>query len=175
MHYLIVSFVLATSLHFFLVYRLCGKNPATLSYHAVTTRASQIVYLIVHLILGVLLWLIMTRDFGITPNDSVLYVLTLTAVFSEWGQAAVSAKGKLDLAHTILATMMALSMTLIPPLLVFSIGASRVLELLIVASTVCVLSLFLFVRYPPKPGTWKLQLLGQFTLYIQMFILIQYV
>ncbi|MCA9309009.1 hypothetical protein KC973_01405 [Candidatus Saccharibacteria bacterium] len=157
------------------MYGLRGKNPTTLSYHAIATRASQIVYLIVHLILGVLLWLIMTRNFGIAANDSVLYVLTLTAVFSEWGQAVVPAKGRSDVAHTILATIMALSMTLVPVFLVFRLSASFVVELMISISTILVLSLFIFVRYPPRPGTWKLQLLGQLALYTQMFILIQLV
>lgn len=172
MKYFVASIIVTNLLHGWLVFSQRANSPATISYHSIKNKRTLLIYIIGHLISGVLLWLFAKDFFGGRPQTTLVLALTALAVVSEWLQALVPAKGKTDTIHTFFATIMAASMALLVLLCtVFFSPNKLVLAINLLLSTV-VASFLLFIRYPPKAGTWKLQFAGQIILYLQIFLLV---
>lgn len=129
-------------------------------------------YVLTHLIAGILLGLFVLQEFGV--SNRFLILATAFAVVAEWIQAIVPAKGKHEKTHTIFAGIMALSLILIvlgATLIVDTPIFVKVLGFGVVATT---LSFIFRIRYPLPNDFWKLQFLGQTLLYFQMFLLLYY-
>ena len=172
MLYLVASFIVTNTLHGWLVFGGRGGNPATISYHSVKNRRTLLVYIGGHLVSGLLLWLFVNQLFGAHQKTAVILAVTSVAVLSEWLQALLPAKGKTDTIHTVFATIMAASMALLVLLCTVFFAPNRLILAMNLLLSAVVASFFLFIRYPPKAGTWKLQFAGQVILYLQIFLLV---
>jgi ABC-type Fe3+-siderophore transport system permease subunit len=172
MWYLLASFILTNLLHGWLVLSQRGKNPASISYHSVKNRTTLLVYICGHLLSGALLWLLVNDLFGNEAQSHIILGVTSVAVLSEWLQALLPARGKTDKTHTVFATVMASSMALLVVLCTLFFAPNRCILAINLMLSAIVVSFFFFIRFPPKPGTWKLQFAGQIILYLQVFLLV---
>ncbi len=172
MLYLLASFLLTNTLHGWLVFSHRGKNPASISYHSVKNKTTQLTYIGGHLISGMLLWLFVNELFSGYPQTYIVLGVTAVAVLSEWLQALLPASGKTDKIHTVFATIMASSMALLVLLCTIFFAPNRPVFLINLTLSAVVGSFFFFIRYPPKMGTWRLQFAGQIILYLQIFLLV---
>lgn len=172
MKYLIASFLITGILHGWLIVSQWGNNPSTLSYHAVKTKTSLRIYTITHLVTAVLLWLFMSQLFGGNKWSWLILLIAGVAAVAECLQAVIPSKGKGDVPHTVFAVIMAFSMWLLGLICTILFAGEPLLFWFNIIASLCVGSFFFTVRYPPKPGLWRLQYAGQFVLYLQIFLLV---
>jgi hypothetical protein len=173
MIFLLLSFVLAALMHSYVVFYGRQKHPETLSTHAVLSSNSLLVYRLGHAINGGIIGLMVYSAFLGGSYDSWVILATFLAVLSEWAQAVIPAKGKTDVAHTIIAALMAYSMLVLVAILTIDFAANNFVFWFNIISLLVVLSFTFHVRYPPRSYFWKLQLVGQSVLYFNLFLLLQ--
>lgn len=172
MGYLLLSFIIVNALHGWLVIAHYPRNPATLSYHTLKDRRTLYLYGLTHFVNGILLLGFAREVFIGKPGAEILIAIVFVAVIAEWLQAALPARGKTNIAHTIFAGIMAITMLSLGFIATFEFATTG-LEFLGGLFISAVLTVFmLFAQYPPRRNFWQLQFLGQSLLYLQMFILL---
>jgi len=106
------------------------------------------------------------------PYYSIILTVTVVTIISEWLQAVVPARGKTDVAHTVLATAMAAGLALLVLLCTIFYAPNKFVLFTNLMLSTLIASFFLSTRYPPRPYLWKLQFTGQIILYLQMFMVV---
>lgn len=172
MSYFLASFIVSGVLHGWLVYRHRNDNPASISYHAMRGSLEHGLFVVGHLLNGLLIVLFVNELFISQSSSLVVLILTGVVAGSEWLQAVLPARGKTDRLHTVMATIMALSMTILVLCLSLLYAPNKAVLAINVVASLSLLLMSTQIKHPPPEGTWKIQLSGQLLLYLQLFLLV---
>ncbi len=170
MVYLFISWLLINSVHGYGIYENRKKPFHTISENLASIPSLLLIYRIAHVINGLLLFLIVS-----IAVDSGMHwgVLTLTAasILFEWAQAAVPYLNKWKVIHNFFAICMATSMIGLGwSLFAHSDLYGAKASIALFAGSIALLS-FAYVKHPPRPRSWVVQMITINSLYLQILMI----
>ncbi len=169
--FLIISFFLINTVHLYLLTTSKVVGIKSISEYAALTSKSYVVYVLGHLLNGVLIIVFSWEYFLNAMNNEWLFYLSLLTVCFEYLQAIIPAKGKYDSYHTVAAILMwasfislgGLSIVLLP------VSSSRVAVASI--TYLCIFLMLLYgIRHRNKLYLWQMIAVNLF--YLSMLILV---
>lgn len=123
--YLLLCIVIMNGVHVWLLASQRMHRKESISEHAAHSDRTHMIYMVSHLCSG-LLFLLFARSFFVARMDSLgLFYLAAFAVAFEWLQALLPARGKTNLAHSVIAYIMWVSFIVLGGLclMVLNMGA----------------------------------------------------
>lgn len=169
---LFISFSVANSMHFYLLYRQRHNRKSTISYHAAKTRRTHNWYIAGHIVASTTFYIFARRFFISTPHSEILIALAAIGWISDIVQAIIPAKGKAEKYHEIFAYLMAMSVILIGMLAAFSIPQPQITELVSRTLALCLalsipISLIIERKY-----FYRVQMISLLVFYVEMFVIV---
>lgn len=130
---LLLSFVCANGMHLYLLHSQRNDRKMSISYHAVHSRKTYIVYILGHFFGGLFFLIFAYRLFYVEFGSETLWTISVLGVVSEWIQAITPAKNKYEIYHLVAAWSMALFMSIL--LFVSPIVAKDMAALMVAIAT----------------------------------------
>ncbi len=168
---LILSALLINGVHGSLLVFHKTKRKWTISEHAILGKKSFLVYVIGHLLNGIL-FLIFARNYflGVVSMKGI-FALSVWTVAFEYIQALLPAKGKTNVPHTIAALTMWVSFLSLGLLCIafLPVGASR--KILASVTYSCILAVLVYAN-SHRQETYSCQMLMVLLFYAAMLVLV---
>jgi hypothetical protein len=110
---LFISFIATNGTYFYLLVSQKNIRKKSISHHVAERKRTHALFVIGHFV-GGLTYLIFAYKFFFIDNDNlILFIFSLLGVIFEQLQAMIPARGKTEILHTILATLMSFFIGLI--------------------------------------------------------------
>ena len=171
MAYLLLSWLLINIVHGYGVYENRKKPFHTISENLASIPSLLLIYRIAHVINGLLLFLIVSIAVDSSAHWSIL-VLTAASILFEWAQAAVPYLNKWKVVHNFFAICMATSMVGLGwSLFAHSDLYGAKASIALFAGSIALLS-FAYVKHPPRPKSWIVQMITINSLYLQILMIL---
>lgn len=167
---LLGSFLCTNLPHWFMLYSQRHERKMTISYHAVHSRRTLLIYLAAH-IGGGLFFLVFAHEFFYQQlHSDFLWTVTVLAVVSEWLQALLPVKGKWEIYHFIAAWSMGVFMSVLLVAAPLVVGLDNGGWPALIASLSIVIGGGLLTLKTKKTHFWIPQTMYFFSFYIVMLM-----
>lgn len=161
------------SLHSYLLITQRDKRGLTISEHAARSNFTHMLYIVGHLVGGVL-FIGFARWFFIDVHSNHgLYLLTVSGVAVEWLQAFIPARNKFERYHLLLAILMSVLITIL------GLASTLILPIHQMTRVICLaIGVLLVLSYPlalrlPRKYFWIIEMVNINLFYIQMLLIIR--
>jgi|GEM_PF-3373991 len=169
---LLISFSVANSMHFYLLYRQRHNRKSTISYHAAKSRRTHTWYIAGHIVASTTFYVFARRFFISTPQSEILMTIAAIGWIADIIQAIIPAKGKAEKYHEIFAYVMAVSVILMGLLAAFTIPQPQIAELASRTLALCLALSIPISLIVKRKYFYRVQMISLLVFYVEMFIIV---